>query len=415
MRSRNIKPGFFKNDMLGELSPLARILFAGLWCLADREGRLEDRPKRIKADVLPYDECSTENLLDDLVAAGLIIRYEANGNRFIQVITFLEHQNPHRGEAPSIIPSPYGATPAKAQEKSDSDTVLAPEQHSTSTVLILCKPETRPEQAQDEHETNLVSEQDMYHEKTEQVPGKQDTSTVQTPDLHSTNPADSFPLIPDSFPLIPDSLPLIPDSLNASVFTDESETLPDDDQPEDVLLEDDLPGDDLPGDDLPGDDLPEDNSQKPPGRGVGGGVVIPLELDVPDSAWGTAGSVRQVTTFYNQHRRNMAESRGMSASRQKFITARLKQYGMEQVKQVIITAKESDFLNGLEGERRFTADLGWLMKPDNFLKVLEGKYTKRRQMQNGTANIPGGAGCGYDTSTVLYKGPGSDGSEVLNY
>ena len=400
MRSRNIKPGFFKNDMLGELSPLARILFAGLWCLADREGRLEDRPKRIKADVLPYDECSTENLLDDLVSAGLILRYEANGNRFIQVITFLEHQNPHRGEAPSIIPSPYCATPASAQEKSDANTVLAPEKHSTSTVFVLCKPETRPEQAQDEHEINLVSEQDKHHAKTEPVPGKQHTSTVQTPGLHSTNPADSFPLIPDSYPLIPDSYPLIPDSLNASVFTDESETRPDDDQPEDVLHE---------------DDLPEVNSQMPPGRGAVVGTVLSLDLDVPDSAWGTAGSVRQVTTFYNQHRRNMAESRGMSASRQKFITARLKQYGIDQVKQVIITAEESDFLNGLEGERRFTADLGWLMKPDNFLKVLEGKYTKRRQMQNGTANVPGGAGCGYDTSAVLYKGPGSDCNEVLDY
>jgi len=46
-RSRNIKPGFFRNEMLAECSPLARLLFAGLWCLADRFGRLEDRPKRI--------------------------------------------------------------------------------------------------------------------------------------------------------------------------------------------------------------------------------------------------------------------------------------------------------------------------------------------------------------------------------
>jgi hypothetical protein len=53
-RSRNIKPGFFLNDELAECEPLARILFAGLWCIADREGRLEDRPKRIKAEVLPY-------------------------------------------------------------------------------------------------------------------------------------------------------------------------------------------------------------------------------------------------------------------------------------------------------------------------------------------------------------------------
>ena len=56
-RSRNIKPGFFLNDDLAECEPLARLLFAGLWCIADREGRLEDRPKRIKIEVLPYDNC----------------------------------------------------------------------------------------------------------------------------------------------------------------------------------------------------------------------------------------------------------------------------------------------------------------------------------------------------------------------
>jgi len=36
---------------------LARLLYPGLWMLADREGRLEDRPLRIKAEILPYDTC----------------------------------------------------------------------------------------------------------------------------------------------------------------------------------------------------------------------------------------------------------------------------------------------------------------------------------------------------------------------
>ena len=75
MRSRNIKPGFFLNDELGELPPLARILFVGLWCLADRAGRLEDKPKRIRAAVLPYDECDGEELLSMLACHGFIVRY----------------------------------------------------------------------------------------------------------------------------------------------------------------------------------------------------------------------------------------------------------------------------------------------------------------------------------------------------
>ncbi len=52
MRARGIKPAFFKNEELAELGTVAQLLFIGLWCLADREGRLEDRPKRIGAEVM---------------------------------------------------------------------------------------------------------------------------------------------------------------------------------------------------------------------------------------------------------------------------------------------------------------------------------------------------------------------------
>lgn len=105
-RARNIKPGFFKNEDLAECHPLARILFAGLWCEADREGRLEDRPKRLKAEYLPYDDCDCDALLDQLARCGFILRYEAGGKRYIAVPMFGRHQNPHMREPGSTIPAP---------------------------------------------------------------------------------------------------------------------------------------------------------------------------------------------------------------------------------------------------------------------------------------------------------------------
>ncbi|WP_461949107.1 hypothetical protein ACOKPE_14565 [Acinetobacter baumannii] len=51
-RSRNIKPSFFMNEDIIELPYEARLLFIGLWTLADREGRLENRPKKIKGAVV---------------------------------------------------------------------------------------------------------------------------------------------------------------------------------------------------------------------------------------------------------------------------------------------------------------------------------------------------------------------------
>lgn len=108
MRSRNIKPGFFKNEYLASLSPLHRILFAGLWCCADREGRLQDRPLRIKAEVLPYDNCDANSMLEDLQQAEFIVRYKIDGSSFIQIANFTVHQQPHHKEVGSTIPAPKG-------------------------------------------------------------------------------------------------------------------------------------------------------------------------------------------------------------------------------------------------------------------------------------------------------------------
>lgn len=110
-RSRNIKPGFFTNDDLGELDPLARLLFAGLWCHADREGRLEDRPRKFKAEILPYDDCDVNDLLNQLQKKDFLLRYFIGNKKYIQILNFKKHQNPHIKEAASIIPAPeeYGA------------------------------------------------------------------------------------------------------------------------------------------------------------------------------------------------------------------------------------------------------------------------------------------------------------------
>jgi len=106
MRARNIKPGFYHNELLASLSPLARILFSGLWCLADSEGRLEDRPKKIKVQILPYDDCDVDALLTDLGRTKFITRYEVDGDRFIQINGFHKHQKPHYKEPKSVIPAP---------------------------------------------------------------------------------------------------------------------------------------------------------------------------------------------------------------------------------------------------------------------------------------------------------------------
>ena len=105
-RIRTIKPDFFNNEDIGRLPPEARLLFIGLWTLADREGRLQDRPIRIKAQLFPYDNWPVASLLENLEEAELIWRYTADGKRCIQIINFAKHQNPHPKE------TRYGLPPA---------------------------------------------------------------------------------------------------------------------------------------------------------------------------------------------------------------------------------------------------------------------------------------------------------------
>ena len=153
-RARNIKPGFFKNEELVELRFEVRLLFIGLWTVADRAGRMEDKPKKIKMELFPADSFDVDAALAELESSGFIRRYQVEGTRYIQILAFTKHQNPHKDEKASLIPAPceHGA------------------------------------------------------------------STVQAPKQDGGNPADSLLLIPDSGLLNPDALLLIPDCKTNTLF-----------------------------------------------------------------------------------------------------------------------------------------------------------------------------------------------------
>lgn len=107
-RARNVKPAFFKNEELVELPFEDRLLFIGLWTLADCRGVLEDRPKRIKMEIFPADNVDVCAALDRLHAAALIVRYDADGKPGIYIPKFTAHQNPHHREQPIDFPEPSG-------------------------------------------------------------------------------------------------------------------------------------------------------------------------------------------------------------------------------------------------------------------------------------------------------------------
>ena len=165
-RSRNIKPGLFKNEILGDADPIYSLLFVGLWTLADKEGRLENRPKKIKAEIFPYRfDLDLSMALAWLMDESFITEYGIDGKSYFQVNNWHKHQSPHHKEVKSEIPS------IEQVEKLNENQRLA--------------------DAQLKHDSSM--------------------------DHGQLKESASSPLIPDSLNLIPDSL--IPDSLIPEVIS----------------------------------------------------------------------------------------------------------------------------------------------------------------------------------------------------
>ena len=110
MRCRNIKVGFWINEDIAKLSHTGRLLFIGLWCLADREGKLEYRPERILHELFGYDvkKPDINRELTVISRLGFVSLYQVAGSKYILIKNFLQHQHPHNTEAKSKLPNPDG-------------------------------------------------------------------------------------------------------------------------------------------------------------------------------------------------------------------------------------------------------------------------------------------------------------------
>lgn len=97
-----------------------------------------------------------------------------------------------------------------------------------------------------------------------------------------------------------------------------------------------------------------------------------------------------VKDFFNRTMENASIPKirtKIDGRRKEMLTARVREYGIDMVYEVITKAAASSFLNG-GGNRGFVADFEWLMRPNNFPKVLEGNYDNHETstINNGHSN-----------------------------
>lgn len=112
MSNRQIKADFWEDDKLLQLPRDARVLFAGLWSLAEDSGCLKNAPFQFKTKIFPspYDSDLTVEVIaqhiDRLLSSGLLTEYRVDGDGYLNVTNFHEHQKPPQPNAPKEVPLP---------------------------------------------------------------------------------------------------------------------------------------------------------------------------------------------------------------------------------------------------------------------------------------------------------------------
>lgn len=89
---RGVKPDYWTDEDIVELSIPARLLFIGLWTYACDNGHLQDKPKQIKMRIFPGDDVSAAELLRELADGQRITRLDG----WITIPNFTKHQRPDR-------------------------------------------------------------------------------------------------------------------------------------------------------------------------------------------------------------------------------------------------------------------------------------------------------------------------------
>lgn len=74
-----------------------------------------------------------------------------------------------------------------------------------------------------------------------------------------------------------------------------------------------------------------------------------------------------------------------NTNRYKLLNARLNEHGIENVLKAIENIKNSSFLKG-QNNKNWTVTFDWMIKPNNFIKVLEGNYTDKEVKESSNVN-----------------------------
>lgn len=121
-RIRSIKPEFPHSESVGRLSRDARLLFIELWTVCDDSGRTRGNSRMLASLLFPYDDDAPglmDGWLDELEREGMVRRYQADCDSFVDIPKWLKHQKIDK-PSPSRHP-PFAECSPKPRESSSED------------------------------------------------------------------------------------------------------------------------------------------------------------------------------------------------------------------------------------------------------------------------------------------------------
>lgn len=122
-RARNIKPGFFENEHLGELPGDIQLLFIGLWTQSDREGVIEYRIGKLRKALFGFRPDMTLEVfnryitvLEQVDHGSMLVRVPFEEKEYLVIANFGDHQKPHHTEKKGKLPSRKALLEAKKRD-----------------------------------------------------------------------------------------------------------------------------------------------------------------------------------------------------------------------------------------------------------------------------------------------------------
>lgn len=161
-RKRMVDPNIWQSEDFGKLSTLSKLVFIGLFSLADDEGRGRANAMYLKSSLFPYNEnlrsIDIEKTLSEISSNMSVVFYECNGNSYYSLLSWYEFQKIDKPTTSKL--------PAFDENNKDIQLLFADYSPKTSRGL----PPNRKEENRIEKEKNRIEVKRIYNETCTKLP-----------------------------------------------------------------------------------------------------------------------------------------------------------------------------------------------------------------------------------------------------